>query len=354
MKSKLLINTKLQLVAPLQFKVIKEKIGTVPKNYAVVKPTLLSICNADLRYYSGKRRKEDLMKKLPMSLIHEGVGKIVSSNKFKEGDRVVIVPNIPCYIQNNGDPCEICKSVGENYCPNAKFLSSGFDGFTQSYLVHPESCLVKIPEKVPDEIAVFSELMSVAHNLINRLNIAPHSKIVIFGDGPIGYIFSLLLSYLRKDSNIHVIGKYKTKLDNFDFVKTLESDNPLLESRVKDCDFVFECVGESKSADVINKGIQIVKPGGTIVLVGVSEEYVSIDTRNILAKGLTLRGTSRSEIKDFVAVMQFLEDDYIQSKLTKLSNKIFECKNINDLVKIFDIALDKSKHWGKILFRASF
>jgi ribitol-5-phosphate 2-dehydrogenase len=350
----LLTNTKLQLIAPFKFREIKEKINKVPENYAVVKPTLLSICNADLRYYSGQRRKEDLIKKLPMCLIHEGVGKIVSSNKFKKDERVVIVPNIPCYVLNNDGPCEICKTVGENYCPNAKFLSSGFDGFTQSYLIHPESCLVKIPEKVSDETAVYSELMSVAHNLITRLNMSSNPKIAIFGDGPIGYIFSLLLSYLRKDSDVYAVGKYKSKLAKFDFVKTLESNNPLLEEQLKNCDFVFECIGGLKAADAINKGIQIVKPGGTIILVGVSEEYVPIDTRNILAKGLTLRGTSRSEIKDFVTVMQFSKDDYIQSKLTRLTHKIFECKNVDDLTKIFDAASDKSKYWGKILFRVNF
>ncbi len=338
-------------MAPFKFQEIREKINSVPENYAVVKPTLLSVCNADLRYYSGQRRKEELVKKLPMCLIHEGVGKIVSSSKYKKGDRVVIVPNIPCYIINDCEPCEICDAVGENYCPNAKFLSSGFDGFTQSYLVHPETCLVKIPKNVPDEIAVYAELVSVAHNIIIRLKIGSNPKIAVFGDGPIGYIFSLLLSYMLKDSDIYVVGKHKSKLDNFDFVKTIEFGDPLFENQLKNCDFIFECIGGSKSAEAINAGIRVVKPGGTIILVGVSEEYVPIDTRNVLAKGLTLRGTSRSEIKDFIATMQFLKDNFIQSKLAKLTSKILECKNADDLAAVFNLALNKSKYWGKILFK---
>jgi ribitol-5-phosphate 2-dehydrogenase (NADP+) len=46
----------------------------------VVEPTLGSICHADLRYFSGQRRAEALAKKLPMALIHEGIGTIVKSS----------------------------------------------------------------------------------------------------------------------------------------------------------------------------------------------------------------------------------------------------------------------------------
>jgi ribitol-5-phosphate 2-dehydrogenase len=37
----------------------------------------MSICAADQRYYTGSRDENVLSKKLPMSLIHEGVGEVV-------------------------------------------------------------------------------------------------------------------------------------------------------------------------------------------------------------------------------------------------------------------------------------
>ena len=63
----------------------------------VIEPSMASICHADIRYYMGHRRAEALEKKLPMALLHEGIGKVIlsESNDLKVGQRVVIVPNIP-------------------------------------------------------------------------------------------------------------------------------------------------------------------------------------------------------------------------------------------------------------------
>src|SRR5699024_7720302 len=77
----------------------------------------LSICAADQRYYTGTRGKEAMRKKLPMSLIHEGVGEVMydPTNTFKIGTNVVMVPNTPT---------ETDDIVAENYLRSSKFRSS--------------------------------------------------------------------------------------------------------------------------------------------------------------------------------------------------------------------------------------
>ena len=73
------------------------KTRTIPDRWVAVESTYASICHADLRYFAGLRRPEALAKKLPMALLHEGIGivKETRSEKFSVGDRVVVVPNIP-------------------------------------------------------------------------------------------------------------------------------------------------------------------------------------------------------------------------------------------------------------------
>ena len=63
----------------------------------VLVPTYLSICNADQRYYQGTRDKKILNQKLPMALIHEGIGKVVydPTGTFRIGEQVIMIPNIP-------------------------------------------------------------------------------------------------------------------------------------------------------------------------------------------------------------------------------------------------------------------
>ena len=78
-----MINTVYRLVAPRRFEIAFEDIDLFGDN-AIVRPTNLSICNADMRYYLGTRDAKVLAEKLPMALIHEGVGVVMRdpSGKF--------------------------------------------------------------------------------------------------------------------------------------------------------------------------------------------------------------------------------------------------------------------------------
>src|SRR5690625_372083 len=121
-----MINQVYQLVSPRQFEVTyKDK--SIMSDKVIVRPTHLSICAADQRYYTGTRGKKAMREKLPMSLIHEGVGEVVfdPTNTYENGTKVVMVPNI----QTEDDDI-----IAENYLRSSKFRSSGYDGFMQDYV----------------------------------------------------------------------------------------------------------------------------------------------------------------------------------------------------------------------------
>src|SRR5699024_11096207 len=164
-----IISKTYRLTAPgvIEEKYIKRQIKD---NWVLVRPTMVSACQADLRYFNGKRKQEALDKKLPMALFHEGVGVVVKSKSldFEEGDRVVIVPNIPGYVL---DPEKYNdeKDVPDNYVEGTEFLGSGYDGIAQSDLVHPAECLVKIPDGIPDEIAVLAEMSTISYFALNHV-----------------------------------------------------------------------------------------------------------------------------------------------------------------------------------------
>lgn len=91
-----MLNTVYRLVEPRKFEAHFTDIDVLGDE-VIVRPTHLSICNADQRYYQGKRAKEVLKQKLPMSLIHEAIGQIEydPKNEFKIGSYVVMIPNTP-------------------------------------------------------------------------------------------------------------------------------------------------------------------------------------------------------------------------------------------------------------------
>lgn len=116
-----MLNTVYRLVAPRRFEMAYQNIGLGGEDI-LVRPTHLSICNADQRYYQGLRDEHVLHEKLPMALIHEAIGNVVwdNSGKYKPGDCVVMIPNTPV---------EEDEFVAENYLRSSRFRASGYDGF---------------------------------------------------------------------------------------------------------------------------------------------------------------------------------------------------------------------------------
>ena len=147
-----MINIVYRLISPKLFEEDYDEID-VNKD-VVVRPTFLSICKADQRYYQGERPSDVLDEKLPMALIHEGIGEIVYDNngEFDVGDKVVMIPNTPV---------ESDEYISENYLESSKFRASGYDGFTADLINIKNDRLVKLPDDFDFEVSSFIELISV-------------------------------------------------------------------------------------------------------------------------------------------------------------------------------------------------
>jgi ribitol-5-phosphate 2-dehydrogenase len=111
---------------------------------------------------------------------------------------------------------------------------------------------------------------------------------------------------------------------------------------------MFECVGGNGITGAVDRGIEILLPLGTIMLMGVSEQDIPINTRDILEKGLSLAGSSRSNRKDYSEFADYIKDKSFQKILGKMnSGYIFKVKKPRDLNRAFDFAASKD-YWGKI------
>ncbi|WP_253735835.1 alcohol dehydrogenase catalytic domain-containing protein [Paenibacillus sp. FJAT-26967] len=298
----------------------------IPAGFVVVNPTIASICHADLRYYGGMRKPEILARKLPMALLHEGIGTVVQSNgtELAPGQRVVIVPNLPGHLLHDLEPdqcCPACRGeIPDNYCTRGLFLGSGTDGIAQSRLVLPAPCVIPIPDSVPDEIAVLAELCSVSYRALRGISpVLEHARVAVFGDGPVGYLTAAMLHHafgLERD-RLTVFGAVREKLDEFTFAATEMVQHYNFDS-ADGVDIVVECTGGRFSESAINQGIDLLKAGGHLIAMGVSEDLVPINTRDILEKGLTIHGSSRSSIGDFAEVMKVMESKECQRTLRQL------------------------------------
>lgn len=326
--------------------------------YVAVEPTLGSICHADLRYFTGQRRPEALARKLPMALIHEGIGRIAHScsAKLAEGTRVVVVPNVPGYMLDGATPdqcCPACRGgVGENYCNRGRFLGSGTDGIAQSRLVIPAGCAIPIPDEVADEIAVLAELCSVSHQAISRVaGRLGRARVAVFGDGPVGYLTAAVLHHVFKvgTDRLTVFGAIPDKLAQFTFAQRESVLDYDFAAAAPSYDVVVECTGGKFSESAVNQGIDVLDRGGNLLLMGVTEERVPINTRDVLEKGIILAGSSRSVVSDFAAVIEAMKDLSFQDSLRRLLPDRSVCiRTASDFANAMEEAASH-RDWKKVL-----
>ena len=327
-----MINKLYSLVATKQI-VVQFEERSLDGDGIIVRPTRLSICAADQRYYTGTRGKEAMKKKLPMALIHEGVGEVVYDPKgeFKPGDTVVMIPNTPI----EHDPI-----IAENYLTTSKFRASGYDGFMQQYVFMGRDRIIKY-ENINHDVASFLELLSVSAHSINKFIKRSHERkntIGVQGDGNVGFITALILKKQFPESKIIVFGKNEEKLSFFSFVdETYQIDSIPEDLRV---DHAFEAVGGKASEYAIDQIIDYINPEGSIAILGVSENPVPINTRMVLEKGLTIVGSSRSGRVDFQYAVDFLEaHPDAQNQLQKLISAVIDVNGMEDIVKAFEYDL---------------
>ncbi|MBQ7549411.1 MAG: alcohol dehydrogenase catalytic domain-containing protein [Clostridia bacterium] len=341
-----------KITEPKRFEIFVEDV----RNDAVlVRPEYLAVCKADIRYYLGNRSARVLKRKFPMSLIHEATGIVIRdrSGKFKPDQRVVL---LPCRrAECEGNKCDICvrddECLLDNYCPESHFCSSNYDGFSKELMDISDEYILPVPDGVGAE-AVFSELISVGCCAMRRAGLtkdnAPES-IAVWGDGIMGYIIALVAKF-SLDRHINVIGLSEEKLAMFDFADVYYSNDIDLLPRMS---VAIEAVGGNASGIAANQAIDKLYSGGRLVLCGVANDNIPLNTRMVLEHGLTIMGTTRSTRCDFEKALELLQIGEFRDRILKLLLSTVEVDDIKKYYEVFEKE-SKSTALGKNIMKITF
>jgi len=330
------------LVKPYKFAVRERIIESIPSGFLLLKPIVAGICGSEILYFKGEKEKEKLEKRLPMCLLHEGVAQIVKTSgntKLETATYVVVNPMLPC------GQCVACKlGIGENYCQNSKYMASTADGLSRTLFLYPKTRVLPVPEGVELEIAALSEPISIALNAVEVAEISQDEKVAVIGDGPIGYLVALAASYVSgiPKENLYLIGIIDQKLSLAnDFSNTLNSirEKKRMESLQQVFDVVFEAVGGRAQEVTLDEAIDLLRPGGRCVVLGLSGRKVPINTTKIVNKGLKLIGSVRSRMEHFKQAIRIMKEDGFKDKVKRIiSDRRFIIKSPEDLEAAFRYA----------------
>jgi threonine dehydrogenase-like Zn-dependent dehydrogenase len=179
----------------------------------LVKMEMSGICGTDKHTYQGfTTQYGDRKLEFPIIQGHENVGTIAAigcDSKYtdfegiplKVGDRVVVAANVSCgncYYCRHDFPyycCENTTDYGNNL--SAKYAPHLFGGWSQYMYIVPNSTLVKVPDDLPTEVAVLTEIFAVSVGLdrAKQMSAFPNESfrfddtVVVFGVGPLGMCF---------------------------------------------------------------------------------------------------------------------------------------------------------------------
>ncbi|QKD57551.2 chaperonin 10-like protein [Fusarium oxysporum Fo47] len=250
------------------------------------------LCHTDCNVISGL--DQTLFWERPITLGHEIAGVVVSTGsqvtKFKAGDRVVGVLTSKHPI-----------AVGD------VMTSAGFgcDGGFAQFTMFRESKTLAIPHGVTfAQAAVATDAGGTAyHAVVTVAEVSASSKVAIVGLGGLG--LSAVQIAARFGARVYGIDIERSK-----FVPALQSGAFICGRSFDDFpgvnfDIVLDFAGIGTTTAA---GTKAVRPGGKVVLVGLSKKEATIDTHLFVMRGVRLIGSVGCSIDEVAKTLQMIED----------------------------------------------
>ena len=179
--------------------VSKEIPAPAANGEALVRVTMSGICNTDLEIARGYMGFEG-------TLGHEFVGvALEGGGDLAAGTRVVGEINAGCGV------CARCVERDPRHCATRTVLGIlGRDGAHADLLRLPARNLVRVPDAVTDQQAVFVEPLAAACAILDATAMTSDSRVAVLGDGRLGNLCAQVLHASRIP--VVAIGKHDDKL----------------------------------------------------------------------------------------------------------------------------------------------
>ena len=315
-------------------------IPKLKEGQVLIKIFYSGVCRSQLMEARGGRGVDPW---LPHLLGHEASGEVIeigpNVKKVKLGDNVVLG-----WIKGNGVEAE-----GAKYIFNNQIINSGKVTTFSNYSIVSENRLVKIPDKIPLDIAVLfgCALLTGAGMVLNELKPSSEMSVIVIGLGGIGLSALMALKYLNCKMIIAIdISDEKLELAKlFGATNTFNSRDINLFQKIKDLTIVGAdaCIESGGKTETIELGFALISKKGKLIFAShpPEGEKISIAPHELIA-GKQIFGSWGGGCNPDLDVLK-LAEIYLTSSipLDKLIVKRYTLNQINialddlDLGKVF-------------------
>ncbi len=299
------------------------------------------ICGSDLHYFNHGGFGPVRLKE-PMILGHEVAGHVTALGDgvsgLSIGQLVAVSPSRPC------GNCRYCNEGRHNQCLNMRFYGSAMPfphiqgAFRQVLVADAAQCAPA--DGLTAGEAAMAEPLSVCLHATRQAGTMMGKSVLVTGCGPIGILCILAARRAGADlivaTDLSPFTLKMAKAAGADLTLNMAENPADLEQFTADkgtFEVLFECSG---AAPALAAGISAMRPGGTIVQLGLGGD-MSLPMMAITAKELALKGSFRFHEEFFTAV------SLMQKGLIDVKPFITQTFALNDAVAAFEIAGDRSQ-----------
>jgi alcohol dehydrogenase len=253
---------------------------------AVLAIDAVGICGSDMHGYHG----HDPRRVPPLVLGHEAVGRVVGGAQAatQPGRRVVVNPLITCR------RCDACLGGRANLCAERKLIGMNRPGAFAALIAIPERNLIDLPAGMDPVAAALTEPAATA---LHALDLGARSlaraldetQVLVLGAGAVGLLCALLAR--NRGSRRIVIGETNPlRRATAARAGAGEVFDPRGERAPPESafDLVLDAVGGGATRAM---ALRAVRPGGTIVHIGLMDSAGETDFRKLTLQEITLVGT---------------------------------------------------------------
>lgn len=212
----------------------------------------------------------------PMVPGHELLG-----HDMQTGERITVEVKVPC------GRCRWCSAGRVNLCQEGRHLGSAIPGAFADRVALPAQARVhRVPDDLSMETAVLAEPMACALHAVRRAAMPAGSTVAVIGLGSVG---ALAMHAARVEGAGWVVAVTRTP-EKAALARDLGADEAVdaTAGALELADVVVECSGDPAAAAL---ALDLVRPGGTVVLYGVYSAPATLDLNQVAEfKELTVVG----------------------------------------------------------------
>ncbi|HET7477052.1 MAG TPA: NAD(P)-dependent alcohol dehydrogenase [Dermatophilaceae bacterium] len=249
----------------------------------------VGVCGSDVHYYEHGRIGPYVVDR-PLILGHEAGGVVAAVGpgvtSVAVGQRVSLEPGVPC--RN----CAQCLAGRYNLCPDVRFFATPpYDGAFCEYVVMPQSFVFAVPDSVSDDAAGLLEPLSVGIWACRRTGVAPETRVLVTGAGPIGLIAAQAArAYGATEVMVTDVNEHRLAVARKLGLAAVNTSEVGIGSSGYHADVLLECSGNGRATW---DAVLTLARAGRVALVGMGGDEVRLPLSYVQDRELTVTGAFR-------------------------------------------------------------